>query len=224
MANKQSEFINRVKLTMPEAMDYSVSLSTPKEYDKFVKRIEKIVRSSLEYKDYIQYLKENVGLDKCVFFQNVTNKGNTRGRVSIEMHHEPFTLYDITCVVINKYVKDGLPINDLFIADEIIALHYENKVGLVPLSKTAHQLVHNSDKLVVPLNLCYGSYSEFLSEYDKYIDDDMGLYDKLEHKIEVSEKLTPDDFQAIMKEFTYLDIEGVDEIEKLKLKEVKELA
>ena len=221
MAKTKSEFIKNVKLTMPPSMEYYTNISTDRDRHKFVNRVERIVRSSLEYRDYIQFLKENVGLDSCVFFQNVTS-GNKRGRISIEMHHEPFTLYDIVNTVITKYQDEGIPINDLNIADEVMMLHYENKVGLVPLSKTAHQIVHNSTKLMVPINMCYGNYSQFLEDYEPYISDEM--YDKLERKMEMTSNLTPESFEAITKEFTYLDVNGVDDVEKMELKNAINIA
>ena len=157
MAKKNSELIRNLKLSAPQTMDYYVAISNDKERHKFIKRVEKIVRSSKEYRDYIQFLKEHVGLDKCVFFQNVTNGGeNKKSRISIEIHHEPFTLYEIVDTVLTKYQDEGLPINDLLIADEVLELHYNNQVGLVPLSKTMHEMIHNSTKVIVPLNMCYG--------------------------------------------------------------------
>lgn len=219
MATKKiaaSEFIKTVKMTQPSSMDYWVNIDTDKDRHKFINRIEKIVRSSLEYRDYIQFLKENVGLDSCIFFQNVTNNGGSKKRISVEMHHEPFTLYDIVNVVLTKYIDEGLPIDDLDIADEVMELHYSNKVGLVPLSKTAHEIIHNSTKLIVPLNMCYGNYSAFLEEYEKYIPDEM--YDKLEKKMDMTKNLTPESFEAITKEFTYLEVEGFDEVGKMELK------
>ena len=162
-------------------------------------------------------------MDSCIFFQNVGgNTGAKKGRISIELHHEPFTLYDIVATVLTKYQEEGLPINDLNIADEVMELHYSNKVGLVPLSKTAHQIIHNSTKLMVPLNMVYGQYSEFLDDYDNYVDD--SLYEKLEKKIDMTNNLTEESFEAIKKEFTYLEVDGFDEVEKMELKEKAEIA
>jgi len=223
MASNKSEFVKKIKLTMPESMEYYSNITTDKERAKFVKRIERLVRSSLEYRDYIQFLKEHIGLDSCVFFQNVTNgeKGK-RGRISIELHHEPLTLFDIVNIVLRKYQEEGLPINDLIIADEVMALHYENKVGLVPLSKTAHEIIHNSTKLFVPINMCYGNYSEFLTEYEPYIEDE--VFEKIERKVLQTKNLTPESFEAITKEFKYLEVEGVKDIEKMSLEEAMEIA
>lgn len=219
MAKKNSEFIRNLKLSSPQSMEYYVPLNNPKDRDKFIKRVEKIIRSSNEYRDYMHFLKEHIGLDKCIFFQNVTNGGeNKRSRISIEIHHEPFTLYDIVNVVLNRYQDEGLPIDDLLIADEVMELHYSNKVGLVPLSKSAHEIIHsqNSSKLIVPLNMCYGAYSQFLEEYEPYIEEE--LYDKLERKMKMTSELTPESFDAITKQFTYLEVEGVDDLQKMEVK------
>lgn len=222
MAKEKSEFVKNIKLTAPQSMDYYVPLSNDKERHKFISRVEKVVRSSLEYRDYINFLKEHIGLDSCVFFQNVGGSGNKKNRISVELHHEPFTLYDIVATVLTKYIDEGLPINDLMISDEVMELHYTNKVGLVPLSKTAHQVIHNSTKLIVPLNMVYGEYSSFLEDYEPYIND--SLYEKLEQKMDMTKNLTPESFESIKKEFTYLEVEGFEEIEKMDIKSSASIA
>lgn len=207
----KSAFVKNVKLTNPETMQYYVNIEKPKDRKKFIERIEKIVRSSMEYRDYIRFLKEHIGLDSCIFFQNVSS--SNKKHVRIELHHEPFTLYDIVSVVVKKFEEEGIPLNDLAIADEVMELHYANKVGLVPLSKTAHEIIHKSNKLMIPLNMVYGNYSEFIEEYEPYIEDYM--FENLEKKIDMTNNLTPESFDAIMKEFTYLDVDGYDELEKM---------
>ena len=217
MGKKKSEFVKNLKLSKPRTCEDSIPVpGNAKDRDKLVKRIEREIRASMEYRDYIQYLKQHVGLDSCIFFQNVTNSGKKK-RISIELHHEPFTLYDYVNVVLQKFIDTGEEIDDLLIADEVLELHYANLVGLVPVSKTAHQMIHNSDKLLVPLNMCYGQYSQFLEKYDEYITDDMGIYFKLEKKVDMTSNLTPESFDAIKKEFTYLDVEGFDDVEKMEL-------
>lgn len=215
--------IRHIKFKMPEKMDYYIDLSVNKNKTKFIKRTERTIRSSLEYKDYIKFLKEHVDLDSCIFFKNVSisSAHGSRSKISIEMHHEPFTLYDYVEVVLNKFMDEGQPANDLLIADEVMRLHYENEVGLVPLSKTMHQVVHNSPKLLVPLNVVYGDYASFIDEYENYITEEM--YEKLERKINMTKNLTEKDFEAIKKEFTYLDMDKVDDVEKIPVREEKEI-
>lgn len=223
MANKSDNFIRSVKMAKKSDMEYFVDISTPKAKRKFIERTKKVIRSSLEYKDYIQFLKDNVGLDQCIFWSNVIG-GEKRKRVSMHMHHEPFTLEDYVRVILKKYEMEGIELNDLDIADEVMELHYQNLVGLVPVSKTAHQLIHNTEKLFVPLNMVYGNYGEFLTKYDKYIEaleeeDDYDLYAKLEKKMDMTANLTDESFDAIKKQFTYLDIEDQEELEKMEVRD-----
>lgn len=211
MKKGKSEFINRIKTVIPEDMEYSPIINNEKDKVKFIKRTEKIIRSSQEYRDYILFLKEHVNMDRCAFFQNVSSEDAKR--VKIEIHHEPFTLYDYVAVVVDKYQAEGLPLNDLSIADEVMELHYNNKVGLIPLSKTIHEVIHNSNKIVIPLNMVYGDYASFLSspEYESYVED---LYDKLETKLEATKNLTKESFDALTRQFTYIEMENVQPVEK----------
>ena len=168
--------ILRQKYSMPENMEYNVVLNTDKDHVKYIKRMEQIIRSSMEYRDYIAYLKEYVNMNHCAFFNNVENAQGSR--VRIEIHHEPLTLFDIVKTVLNKHIEESIPLNDLYIADEVMELHYTNKVGLIPLSKSMHQIVHNSNEVFIPLNLIYGDYKAFIEEYNDYLNED--LVDKLE--------------------------------------------
>jgi hypothetical protein len=219
MKNENSNFIKRLKTVIPEDMEYVTLINNDKDKSKYIKRCETIIRSSNEYRDYIAFLKEYVDMDRCAFFQNITSHDSKK--VKIEIHHEPFTLYDYVEVVVNKYISEGIPLNDLMIADEIMELHYNNQVGLIPLSKTIHEIIHNSTKLVIPLNMVYGEYSAFLSspEYESYVED---LYDKLETKINATKNLTKESFDALMKEFTYIEMKDVDAVQKQEIKNQSE--
>ena len=160
-------------------------------------------------------------MDKCAFFQSISSKDNKR--IKIEIHHEPFTLYDYVQVVVDKFQSEGIPLNDLMISDEVMELHYNNKVGLIPLSKTIHKMAHNSTKLVIPLNMVYGDYASFLSspEYEPYVEE---LYDKLEAKINMTKNLTKESFDALTKEFMYLEMQDVPEVEKQEVKPTSSVA
>ena len=214
MAKKEKGLINYIKLHAPREMEYYVPMEKQKDKVKFVSRIERIIRGSMEYRDYIKFLKENVGLDSCIFFQNITkDPENIRGKhVTLEIHHEPLTLFDIVMAVVNKYEEEGLAMNALLIADEVMELHYANKVGLVPVSKTAHELIHNTNKLFVPLNFVYGEYSQFMDEYYEYIDDD--VFSKVKEKVEKTKNIDKETFDALTKEFIEYDVEGYDDINK----------
>ena len=209
--SKDSSFIRTIQTVIPEEMEYSVFINSDKDKVKFIKRCEKVIRSSNEYRDYVAFLKENIDMDKCAFWKNVSSENSKR--VKIEIHHEPFTLFDIVSVVVERFLDQGYPLNDLLIADEVMELHYANMVGLIPLSKTIHQIVHNSTKIRIPLNMVYGDYTSFLTseKYEPYVDE---LFEKLEIKINETKNLTESNFDDLRKEFTYLEMKDVPTVNK----------
>ena len=226
-----SPIIKTLRLSAPMKVEYEVAYSTTKEKRKFVEDVKRVIRSSLEYKDYIRYLRENMDMDQCAFFSNV--KAVKGARVSIEIHHEPFTLDDIVRVIINKTLDEGKPLNDLDIADQVMELHYRDMVGLVPLSKTIHEVIHPkkgkrgrdldevNPKIYSPLGLCYGNYKNFIEEYENYFEDD--ILDRLEKKIEMTKNPNPEMFNALQVQYEYLDVDGV-ELPKKLMEEVQNVA
>jgi len=208
----KSKFVRRIRMAKPERFEYVTQYETAKQRRKLIEQVKKAIRSSMEYRDYVQYLKENVDMDSCAFFKNVTSnskENNENKKVKIEIHHEPFTLEDYVSVVLDKYIEEGREIDALDIAEEVMELHYNNEVGLIPLSKTIHQIVHNTGKVPIPLYMCYGNYTQFLRDYN--VDDD--LLDKLKRKMDQTNQLTAESFDALMKEYVYLDVDGQTDIQ-----------
>lgn len=202
----KNNYINTVKIDKPEVVNYQVSIANDREKTKFVKRIEKYIRGSLEYKDYIYFLRTNVGMDACAFFNNI-NK-DTAKSIRIEVHHTPYTLFDIVKVVVNKYIKEGLPLNDLMIAEETMKLHYSNMVGLIPLSKTLHLMVHgeNAEKIVIPAYMIFGNYRKFIEEYGDYMDE--YDFEKVDKMIERTKELKSNSYDFLEKRYDYLNVDG----------------
>lgn len=196
--------IRNLSYAHPDDMTYSVHLESDKDKDKYIKRIESVIRTSNEYKDYIAYLKEYVDMTHCAFFNNVQNSQGSK--VRIEIHHEPLTLYDIVKTVVNKFIDEATPLNDLYIADEVMELHYKNKVGLIPLSKTVHQIVHNSNEIIIPLDLIYGDFRGFLEEYNDYLDET--LINKIETKINDTREFNSEMTKKLTPSYVYLNVEG----------------
>lgn len=211
MLNKHEAALVKT-LQSGEGMVYNVIFRNAKEKDKFIKRCERSIRGSKEYRDYIRFLKENVDMTHCAFY-NAVSSDNAK-HVSIEIHHAPFTLYDYVKAVVERYEAEEAELNELLIADEVMELHYQNKVGLIPLSKTIHEAVHNSDKVPIPLSMIYGDYKSLLEDERFMGLDQLGfLYDKLERAINESRTITQETFDAIRKQFTYLSIEGNEAVE-----------
>lgn len=195
-----------------EKPSYSVCLSSDKDAIKFIKRVERIVRTSTEYRDYIAFLKEYVDMTACTFFNKVDSAESRK--IHVEIHHEPLTLMDIVSVVTNKWIADGIPLNDLLIADEVMELHYCNLVGLVPLSKTVHETIHhNNPNAIIPLYVVYGNYKEFIVQYEDYLTDD--IIDKLQRKIAATKAVTDSSFQLYELGFETINVDGVEMLQKI---------
>lgn len=144
-------------------------LFNEKDFKKYIDDIERMVRSSKEYRDYIQYLRMYMDMNASAFLKNVTNIDTTK--IKIEIHHTPFTLFDITLTVFNKRSRLSQSLDIEMVAKEVAYLHYFLYVGLIPLSKTEHKLVHNQ-ALFIPLNLVLGKFEDFIEMYNKDIPED----------------------------------------------------
>lgn len=207
------DIITTLKIAKPMNMEYSIDFQNPKEKLKFIKRVKGIIRSSKEYKDYIRFLKDNVNMRQCAMFPKIKQEAGTK--VSIEIHHGPLPLHDIVRIVLNRQMDEGKPISDLGVADEVMELHYNNMVGLVPLSKTIHAVITNSDKIVIPLTLFYGDYKKFLDEYQDYIEDD--ILTRLEKMVKETKELTSGNFEALETKYEYINVDGYELPQKIDL-------
>ena len=183
-------------------MEYIVM--SDKDKIKLIKSVEQIVRRSLEYKQYIKFLKDEINMTECAFFENVNNKNPDSG-ISIEIHHEPIDLFSIVNMVIDKWIDLDMDLNPLLIAEEVMRLHYKNQVGLVPLSVTVHQLIHDG-KIFIPLQYVYGDYLSFIEEYGAYVNDT--ITNVLQTKLRMSKEIDDPDTSILEKKYVYLEVDG----------------
>lgn len=144
-----------------------------KDTKRFIKNVERLVRSSPSYKKYIAYLGDQ-GLVNDVVYSKITAE-----KATLEFHHYPFTLYDIVEIIVNYHLKRRDKFTSLSIADEVIRCHFDNLIGLARLSKTSHQLTH-AGKLFVPLDSVFGNVNEFVNKYyDGFFPDQIDTYNNL---------------------------------------------
>lgn len=137
-----------------------------KDFKKYINDIEACCRRSFEYKRMIKYFRENMDMNQCSFYENVNNIETSN--IKIHIHHDPFSLYDIAIAVFNKRVAYQESLNVELVSKEVIYLHYKLLVGLIPLSETVHELIHNN-YLFVPCDLVLGDFNTFFSLYEPYI-------------------------------------------------------
>lgn len=153
--------------TLPAYFMQDWDLSDSKQLHKFFYNIERIVRQSHAYKKFINFLREHVDLNCCSFYKNINNIDTNS--IHIEIHHEPFTLFDIVNIIYNKRLSLHEPITENSIAKEVIWNHYRMAIGLIPLSETVHELVHNGF-LFIPTTSVFGYYKKFYQDYEDFID------------------------------------------------------
>lgn len=135
------------------------------EFAKFSKNCERIIRTSMEYKLWRNYIVDILGINECAITKENVSE------VSVEVHHHIPSLYILIKTIINKNIEKEIEFSTFDICLESIQLHFENKVGYVVLINSIHEKFHNGF-LNIPTKMVKGNYKEFLSEYNRYIDED----------------------------------------------------
>lgn len=134
-------------------------------YNKFIKNCEKIVRGSIEYKQWRNYITDVLGINECMITQEKMSE------TTIEVHHHVPSLFILTKALVNKKIENNEKFSTFDIALECIELHFTNKIGYVTLVSSIHEKFHNGF-LKIPFELIKGDYKYFISEYSKYLDTD----------------------------------------------------
>ena len=204
--NKKTRPIKTIQVTIedfPRRPAYH--FKTEQERTKFIKRLERLCRGSMEYRQYVKYLRENMDMNRCEVLQGLVS--SKEKQYSIEIHHEPLTLFSIVDIVLAKYEDLGRCIDPFAIANDVMCLHYEGKVGLIPLSKTMHELVH-AGQVFIPLTHIYQyeGLVQFVDEYEQWINPN--IQDALQYKIDMTLKCGDIQSDILNPEFVYVDVDG----------------
>jgi hypothetical protein len=141
-----------------------------KQHEHYIKDVENTVRHSLEYKEFIKYIRNNMSMNHDAFLKNISNEDTFD--IKIEIHHYPFSLHDIASIVYNKrsYYNESVTVQ--MVAKEVMQLHYKLMVGLIPLSETVHELYHKG-RLFIPVDKILGRYQLFIRYYRPFIDPEL---------------------------------------------------
>ena len=180
----------------------------PYDRHKLITRIEKMVRNSYEYKELMTFLKEEMNLDHCLIFSNVSID-----IASIHMHHDPLRLYDVVDTILRKHEKlyGEENINVFDIANEVMRIHYEGRIPLCPITATVHELIH-SEGLFIPIQIIsqsgWGNWRLFLSLYKQYMSDDFTK--RVQEYLGQSNKVAEDyQLPIVQRKYTYIQMDGI---------------
>lgn len=187
---------------LPEFDIQDYDLFDDKQFKRFMSDLERMIRTSFEYQTLVQYIRENMEMNSCAFYENVNNIETSK--IKIHIHHDPLSLYDICLVVFNKRVAYQELLNIEMVAKEVMFLHYKLFFGLIPLSETVHELVHNN-YLFVPTDKVLGNYREFVNLYKPFFPPEQ--LDILE-RIEALTYTVALNTDILKKSFVYIDDSG----------------
>lgn len=161
------EFIDKIEITnIPQFDIADYNLTDDKEVFKYLTTVERVCRNSRCYKKLIDFLRNYVDMNKCSFYKNINNIDTSS--IKIHIHHSPFTLFDIANIIYMKRMAMGESLSVPMVAKEVMYCHYNMWVGLIPLSETVHEMVHNG-YLFIPTDAVYGKYKEFVEQYKDYL-------------------------------------------------------
>lgn len=141
------------------------------EYIKFIRGVESLIRRSKEYKAYISYLKNTVGLKRCMVFGNIDDE-----KAPVEMHHGPiFTLFDyVELCTVATFRDKKQSVSSFRIADYVLQDHFDNLIQVVMLCEAAHEAVHPdpNKKDVKPefvnIDSAWGDLIGYINKYGSY--------------------------------------------------------
>lgn len=135
------------------------SLCDIESYKKFLDNCISRFRHSKKYKHYKGYLIE-LGMDKCQFHGNITSE-----MAKLEMHHNMLTVFDLALIITEHILATKGKVTTFDVVQALKDEHANNRVQLVMLSLTPHQLYHNNDEFFIHPDMCFGNWIEFLYKY-----------------------------------------------------------
>ena len=141
------------------------SFENEAEYVKFIRNCERQVRSSIEYKQWRNYIVDVLGVQTCM----ITNE--RMDQCTIEVHHHIPSLFIVVKSITNKMINEEKTFSTFDISLEVIKLHFQNKIGYVTMIKSIHEKFHNGF-LGVPSTVIKGNYKAFMEEYSSSMDDE----------------------------------------------------
>ena len=144
------------------------SFLSTKEYECFIKNVEKLVRMCQEYRLWVDYIIDHLGHSCCALTKESINE------CPVQIHHHPISLYAITKGVVNWFLTKEIEFSTFDVATKVIELHFQDKIGYIVLISDLHAKYHNGF-LSLPIELVHGEFKYVLQNYTI----DENEYDKI---------------------------------------------
>lgn len=135
------------------------SLNDIDGYSRFIHNAISQFRHTRVYKNYKAYLM-NLGLDHCSYLHNVNSD-----MAELEMNHCILTLFDVALMICEHYIHTYGYVSTFHIVAALRQEHTENRIPLIMMSKTVHQLYHNDELFYVHPRQIFGKWTELIAKY-----------------------------------------------------------
>lgn len=146
---------------------YEISLMQTKEtladidgYARFINNVTSQFRHGGRfYKAYKASLME-LGLDHCAYLHNINSD-----MAELEMNHVILTIFDIALMICEHYINTYGQVSSFHIIGALREEHKRNRVPIIMMSKTVHQLYHNDELFYVHPSQIFGKWTELIRTY-----------------------------------------------------------
>lgn len=135
------------------------SLTDIDSYGQFVHNAVSQFRKLRVYKNYKNYLM-NLGLDHCQYLHNINST-----MADLEMNHCILTIFDVALMITEHMVNTYGYTSTCHVVAALREEHTNNRIPLVMMSKTVHQLYHNDDLFFVHPKQVFGKWIELFTKY-----------------------------------------------------------
>ena len=139
------------------------SVADIESYGRFINNAINQFRHSRFYKAYKAHLME-LGMDHCAFLHNINSD-----MAELEMNHVILTIFDIALMMSEHYLNTYGQVSTFHIVGALREEHKNNRVPIIMMSKTVHQLYHDDDLFYVHPNQIFGKWTELITRYSNGI-------------------------------------------------------
>lgn len=182
------------------------SLMDAESYQNFLANVERGFRSSRRYTKYKGFL-YNLGLDRCQVHGNLT-----ADMVSLEMHHNMLTLYDLALIITEHILNTYGYVTTFDVISALKKEHSLHHVQLIMLSVTPHQIYHDNQEFFIHPSMCIGDWATFLRTYNQGLTQDVS-FKILFYLNEAIEKGGTDDNDLLALRDEIMDWSGLNDIQ-----------
>lgn len=144
-------------------MQTKESLADIDSYSRFINNAIAQFRHSRFYKAYKANLM-SLGLDHCAYLHNINSE-----MADLEMNHVILTIFDIALLISEHFLNTYGYVSTFHIVGALREEHKQNRVPIIMMSKTVHQLYHNDELFYVHPNQIFGKWTELIRKYQNGI-------------------------------------------------------